>query len=50
MSIINKSNIDKIINLDTNEDSNGVSDSLETSSENISIECNRNGGKVIDTK
>ena len=43
MSKINKSNTDEVINLDTNQDSNSVSESLSISSENISIECNRNG-------
>ena len=43
MSRINKSEIDEVINLDTTQDSNRVSDSLVISSENISIECNRNG-------
>ena len=43
MSKINKSNTDEVINLDTNQDSNSVSESLSISSDNISIECNRNG-------
>ena len=44
MSTINTSTTDEVITLDTTQESNSVSESLVLSSENISIECNRNGG------
>ena len=43
MSTITESNTDEVITLDTTQESNSVSGSLVLSSENISIECNRNG-------